>query len=94
MICFRLERQPDVDFYLPKVSLSLDDGFEQIIDETLIGVIEDPTNASVIAKFAEGEIEGNIYYKSFGLILLAALVQISSDHQSIRSKAAKSASHP
>lgn len=69
--------ETDVDFYLPKVSLSIDDGIEQIIDESSVGVIEDSTGASVIAKFAEGEIEGNIYDKSFGLILLAALGQVS-----------------
>jgi hypothetical protein len=66
-----------VDFYLPKVSLSLDDGIEQVIDESSIGVIEDSTDAAVVAKFAEGEIEGNVYDKSFGLLLLAALGQVS-----------------
>lgn len=65
--------ETDVDFYLPKVSLSIDDGVEQAIDESSIGVIEDSPNASVVGKFAEGEIEGNIYDKSFGLILLSAL---------------------
>lgn len=69
--------ETDVDFYLPKTSLSLDDGIEQVIDESSIGVIEDATNASVVAKFAEGEIEGNVLDKSFGLILLAALGQVS-----------------
>lgn len=65
------------DFYLPKVSLSIDDGIEQAVDESSVGVIEDSTGASVVAKFAEGEIEGNIYDKSFGLILLAALGSVS-----------------
>ena len=65
--------ETSVDFYLPKVSLSIDDGIEQAVDESSIGVIEDSPNASVVAKYAEGEIEGNIYDKSFGLILLAAL---------------------
>lgn len=65
------------DFFLPKVSLSFDDGIEQAIDESSIGVIEDSPGAAVIAKFAEGEIEGNIYDKSFGLILLAALGQVA-----------------
>lgn len=66
-----------VDFYLPKVSLSIDDGIEQTIDESSVGVIEDAQGASVIAKFAECEIEGNIHDKSFGLILLAALGSVS-----------------
>lgn len=69
--------EASVDFYLPKVSLSIDDGVEQAIDESSIGVIEDSPGAAVVAKFAEGEIEGNIYDKSFGLILLAALGQVS-----------------
>lgn len=64
-------------YYLPKISLTLDDGIEQAVDESSIGVIEDSTNASVVAKYAEGEIEGNILDKSFGLILLAALGQVS-----------------
>lgn len=62
-----------VGFYLPKVSLTIDDGIEQVLDESSIGVIEDSPNASVVGKFAEGEIEGNIYDKSFGLLLFAAL---------------------
>lgn len=69
--------ETNVDFYLPKTSLTLDDGIEQVIDESSIGVIEDSPNASVIAKFAEGEIEGNILDKSFGLVLLAALGSVS-----------------
>lgn len=69
--------ESSVDFYLPKVSLSIDDGIDQAIDESSIGVIEDATGAAIIAKFAEGEIEGNVYDKSFGLILLAALGSVS-----------------
>lgn len=69
--------ESSVDFYLPKVSLSIDDGIDQAIDESSIGVIEDGVGAAVIAKFAEGEIEGNVYDKSFGLILLSALGSLS-----------------
>jgi hypothetical protein len=69
--------ESSVDFYLPKVSLTIDDGIEQAVDESSIGVIEDSINASVVGKYAEGEIEGNIYDKSFGLILLAALGSLS-----------------
>lgn len=64
-------------FFLPKVSLSIDDGVDQIVDESSTGVIEDSPNASIVSKYAEGEIEGNIYDKSFGLLLLAALGQVS-----------------
>lgn len=69
--------ETNATYYLPKLSLSVDDGIEQVVDESSVGVIEDSPNASVVAKFAEGEIEGNIYDKSFGLILLAALGQVS-----------------
>ena len=64
-------------FWIPKVSLSLDDGVEQAIDESSIGVIEDSPNAAVVGKFATGEIEANIADNSFGLILLGALGSVS-----------------
>jgi len=64
-------------FWLPKMSLTLDDGIEQTVDESSVGVIEDAAGASVVGKYAEGEIEGNIFDESFGLILLAALGSVS-----------------
>lgn len=64
-------------FWLPKLSLTLDDGIEQAIDESSVGVIEDSTDAIVVGKYAEGEIEGNILDASFGLILLNALGSVS-----------------
>lgn len=64
-------------FWLPKISLTADDGIEQVVDESSIGVIEDAPGASIVGKFAEGEIEGNIHDKSFGLLLLAALGSVS-----------------
>lgn len=60
-------------FYLPKTSLTYDDRIEQAVDESSVGVIEDSPGAAVVARFAEGEIEGNIYDKSFGLLLLSAM---------------------
>lgn len=70
-------KETSADFWLPKLSLSLDDGIEQVIDESSVGVIEDATEATVVGKFAEGELEGNINDKSFGLLLLAALGGVS-----------------
>jgi hypothetical protein len=64
-------------FYLPKLSMSLDDGIEQVINESSIGVIEDSTGASIVGKFATGELEGNIGDRSFGLLLLNALGAVS-----------------
>lgn len=60
-------------FWIKKLSLTLDDGVEQVIDESSVGVIEDAADAKVVGKYATGEIEGNIGDKSFGLILLSAL---------------------
>lgn len=64
-------------FWLPKLSLTLDDGIEQVVDESSVGVIEDSADAKIVGKFATGEIEGNIYDKSFGLVLLSALGSVS-----------------
>jgi DNA-directed RNA polymerase subunit L len=60
-------------FWLPHISMSVDDGIEQAVDENTIGVIADAQEAQVVSKFAVGEIEGNILDKSFGLILFGAL---------------------
>lgn len=64
-------------FYLPKLSVSLDDKIDQAIDESSVGVIEDSPNAAIVAKMAEGQIEGNIYDKSFGLLLLGTLGSVA-----------------
>jgi len=64
-------------FWVPKVSLSLDDGVEQVVDESSVGVIEDATDAVVVGKFATGEIEGNVGADSIGLFLLSALGSVS-----------------
>lgn len=64
-------------YWVPKLSLSMDDVIDQAVDESSQGVIEDATGASVIAKRAEGELEGNIGDRSFGLLLLSALGSVS-----------------
>lgn len=64
-------------YWLPKLSMSYDDTIEQVVDESSIGVIEDSVNAVVVGKAGEGEIEGNIYDESFGLLLLSALGSVS-----------------
>jgi hypothetical protein len=65
--------EASADFWLPKLSLTVDDKIEQVVDESSIGVIEDSPNAVVVGQYAEAEIEGNIHDRSFGLILLSAL---------------------
>lgn len=64
-------------YWLPKLSMSYDDTIEEVIDESSIGVIEDSVNSVIVGKAGEGEIEGYIYDKSFGLILLSTLGTIS-----------------
>lgn len=60
-------------FWIPKLSMSYDDGIEQAIDESSLGVIADSADAKVIGKFATGDLEGYIGDKSIGLLLLSAL---------------------
>ncbi len=64
-------------YWLPKISLSIDDTIEQAIDENSVGVIEDATDAKLVYKFAEGEIEAKVGDKSFGLLLLGAIGSVS-----------------
>lgn len=64
-------------YWLPKLSMSYDDTIEEVMDESSIGVIEDSVNSVIVGKSGEGEIEGNIYDKSFGLVLLSALGSVS-----------------
>lgn len=64
-------------YWLPKVSLSLDDMIENANDENSIGVIEDIQGINLVYKYAEGEIEAKVGDKSFGLILLATLGSLS-----------------
>lgn len=63
----------DPDFFLPQVSLTLDEQIQQVVDESSIGVIEDAIDANVTEKFVEGTLEGIIRAESFGLLLLNAL---------------------
>lgn len=65
------------DFWIPKTTMSYDDGIEQVIDESSIAIIEDAQDAAVVGKFAMGELEGNIYDTSFGLILLGGFGSVS-----------------
>jgi hypothetical protein len=69
--------ESSADFWLPKLSLSIDDGIDQAVDESSLGIIEDSTGASIVAKYAEGDVEGNVKDQSIGLLLLAALGSVS-----------------
>lgn len=69
--------ESSVTFWIPKMSFTMDDKIEQAMDENSIGVIEDMTDAKLVHKFAEGEIEGKIGDKSIGLILLSTIGSVS-----------------
>jgi len=69
--------ETSASFWLPKMSLSLDDKVDQVIDESSIGVIEDSNDAVLVKKYSEGEFEGKITDKALGLILLGTLGSVS-----------------
>ena len=64
-------------FYLPKMSVSIDDTTEKYVDENSIGVVEDSVDSVNVKKVAVGEFEGKIGDKSVGLLLLSALGSVS-----------------
>lgn len=65
------------DYWIPTVSLSLDDEIEQVIDNSSVGIIEDATEAEIVGKIAVASIEANIGVNSIGAILLAAFGAVS-----------------
>lgn len=64
-------------YWLPKMSLTLDDTIEQVVDESSYGVIEDSPDAKVVKTVAEGEFEGIIGINSVGLILKSVFGTVS-----------------
>jgi len=64
-------------YFIPKVSLSMDDVIEQVVDEANLGVIEDSLNADTVKKISVGELEANIRSKSIGLIFLSLFGSVS-----------------
>lgn len=58
-------------FWIPKTDVSVDDRINYAINDSSIGVIEDSIGQDVVGKYSEVSIGGNIYDKSFGLLLLA-----------------------
>lgn len=58
-------------FWIPKTDVAVDDRINFAIEDVSIGVIEDAIDQDVTGKFSEITVGGNVYEKSFGLILLA-----------------------
>lgn len=57
------------DYWYPWTSLSFDDRYEVLSDESARGVIEGVSGAAKSKQWAEGSIEGIVKSESFGLIL-------------------------
>lgn len=64
-------------YWLPHMSLTMDDTIEQAIDDSAYGVIEDAVNAELTKKVAVGEFEGKIGVDSIGLLFLALFGSVS-----------------
>jgi len=65
-------------FWIPAVSNGVEDTIEMATDEQTVCVIEGDIDAKVVKKFSQGDIEGLVRDKSFGLLLLALFGSISS----------------
>lgn len=65
-------------YWVPKVSLSFDDKNEKVLSSESLGVIEDTHEAYVVNKSGEGDFEGEIRDKSFGLFLYSMMGSCSS----------------
>ena len=60
-------------FWLPKMSISVDDKINVAIDDSSVGVIEDSQGQDIVGTYAEGSIEGRVNDTALGLLLLATL---------------------
>ncbi len=59
------------DFYIPFSELSIDEKFENVVDEQSRGIIEDSVGESRVMNWAEGSIKAPIGDKHFPLVLFA-----------------------
>lgn len=65
-------------YWLKPLSEDINDRIEVAVSERAVGVIEDSEDQAVSKKLAGGTIAGEVFDKSFGLILLAAIGQVTS----------------
>jgi len=56
-------------YWLPHTELTFDEKIEQVKDESVMGVIENQTDADVVKKFAEGSLTGIVNDDTIGLVL-------------------------
>lgn len=67
---------------LPFTSFSFDDKVDEAVVESGIGRIESPLQRHIIGKYAEGDFEGEVRDRSFGLLLLALYGGVSTSNVS------------
>jgi len=66
------------DYTLKLTAIDFDDKLEAVTTEQGVGVIEDATGQEIVKTWGEGNLEGRVYDRSFGLILLSALGSLAS----------------
>lgn len=65
-------------YWLKPLSEEYNDKIEVVASERACGVIEDSEEMVIKNKYSDGQIQGEVFDKSFGLFLLVALGQVSS----------------
>lgn len=58
-------------YFLPTTEIQFDEKVEQVKDDSVVGVIENQSDAIVVKKFAEGSLSSIVNDDSFGLVLNA-----------------------
>jgi hypothetical protein len=64
-------------FWIPKMSFNFDDKVVKVRSEAGVGTLADSEEALVTTKYGQGDLEGEIRDKSFGLLLYAMLGTLS-----------------
>lgn len=64
-------------FWLPFMEAGLEEKFDNALDESTIGVIEDSVGATRVKEWAEGNVKALITDKTFPLVLYAILGSLS-----------------
>lgn len=65
-------------FWLKYSTADYDDKIEMAQTEQSLGVIEDTDEGVIVQKFSEGKVEGNVFDKSIGLILMSVFGGLTS----------------
>jgi len=66
-------------YWLKPLSEDINDKIEVAVSERAVGVIEDSEDQEISKKMSGGTVAGEVFDKSFGLIMLATLGQVTSE---------------